>query len=272
VSEIDNETGEVLDAYEPPQPPKLPPLDMSHATPGLFAALAAAQARVGTVAKDGTNKHGGYDYATADSMIRGAREARAGTGLALLTTWSFSEIAGEADGDGQWPCAIVTMHFVLAHESGGWLSGKLSMHAIGSRRRPPDKAIAAAATYAEGFIERGLMRLDRADEGDDDVERREECDTRSAPRQQRPAQKPQQAQQNGQPTLASILAGIKDAAALDAWLKKHGARVRSSESRDAVIAHATKLGCVADDEHGEVSSYAWVTRRLGQIMTGTEAA
>jgi hypothetical protein len=56
------------------------------------------------------------------------------------------------------------------------------MHAIGSRRRPPDKAVAAALTYCEGFVERSLLRFDRSDEHADDVDRREEQDTAPARR------------------------------------------------------------------------------------------
>lgn len=162
-----------------------PSLDLSHATPKLWAALAEAQAKAHTVGKDGRNRDAGYNYATADSMIRGGARARAEAGakLALVTTWSQIDLspppnAGKPDGPGQWPSAEVTLHWALGcGEDGGYIAGTISTHAIGSRRRPPDKATAAAATYAEGFVERNLMRLDRAEESDDDVDRRTEQDT-----------------------------------------------------------------------------------------------
>jgi hypothetical protein len=266
---VDEETGEIAEDTRP-EPPKLAPLDLSHATPELFAALAEAQAAVGTVTKDARNKHAGYDYASADSMIRGGREARAGTGLALFTTWSFTEIDGAESDDGQWPCAIVTMHFVLTHASGGRLSGKLSMHAIGSKRRPPDKAIAAAATYAEGFVERNLMRLDRAEEAEHDVERREEQDTRPA---RKPQQRPTQQKPQERRALSAKLSDCDDEAQLEAWVKRYGVAVmREGESAiKNVAAQALKLGLEEDDPGGNVSSYAWVMNRL-QAMVSKETA
>lgn len=162
-----------------------PVLDLSHATPALWKALAEAQAKAHTVGKDGRNRDAGYNYATADSMIRGGARARAEAGgrLALVTSWSQVDLvvppnAGKDGGPGQWPSAEVTLHWALGcADDGGYISGTITTHAIGSRRRPPDKATAAAATYAEGFVERNLMRLDRAEESDDDVDRRTEQDT-----------------------------------------------------------------------------------------------
>lgn len=162
-----------------------PALDLSHATPALWKALAEAQAKAHTVGKDGRNRDAGYNYATADSMIRGGARARAEAGarLALVSSWSQVDLvpppnAGKDGGPGQWPSAEVTLHWALGcADDGGYIAGTITTHAIGSRRRPPDKATAAAATYAEGFVERNLMRLDRAEEGDDDVDRRAETDT-----------------------------------------------------------------------------------------------
>jgi hypothetical protein len=146
-------------------------MDLAQATPELFAALAKAQAQMHSVAKDGKNKDRNYNYATADSMIAGASKAREGTGLSLFSTWSSEDVVDDSDG-GQWVCAIVTLHWVLAHEGGGYIRGTITGHAIGSRGRPPDKAVAAAASYTEGFLERGLMRIDRGGNDTDDVDQR----------------------------------------------------------------------------------------------------
>jgi len=151
-------------------------LDVTHATPELFAALAAAQAKMSTVAKGGHNEFAHYDYATADSMIAGARAAREGTGLALLSTWSSADADDHGGDGGEWVCAIVTLHWVLSHAGGGYLRGTITSHAIGSKRRPPDKAVAAAATYAEGFLERGLMRIDRGAGDKTDVDQRDDTE------------------------------------------------------------------------------------------------
>jgi hypothetical protein len=62
--------------------------------------------------------------------------------------------------------------------------------------------------------------------------------------------------------------------ALEAWLAQHGVEVlrRGESAIKRVVAQATRLELVSDDEHGEVSSYAWVTKRLAKMVQGTEAA
>lgn len=157
------------------------PVDASHANGALFAALAKAQEQAQTVKKEGRNTQGRYLYAEADDMIAAGREARRGTGLSLLTTWALEEASTPGEYGNQWVSHRVAVHWVLAHSDGGYLTGAAYVDAVASRGRPPDKAIAAALTYAEGFVERGLMRLDR-DENPEDVDQRQE--PTQAPRQQ----------------------------------------------------------------------------------------
>lgn len=163
------------------------PLDLSHATPELWAALAKAQAAVKSVSKDGYNADKRYAYTTADSMIAAGGMARSAAGgeLAVVTAWEQEvveppESVGTKDGPGQWPVALVTLHFAIGHAGGGYIRGTASCHAIGSRARPPDKAVAAALTYAEGFVERGIMRLDRS-EGAQQQDAAHDVDSRSEP-------------------------------------------------------------------------------------------
>ena len=63
-------------------------------------------------------------------------------------------------------------------------------------------------------------------------------------------------------------------AALEAWIAQHGVEVmrRGESAIKRVVAQATRLELVSDDEHGEISSYAWVTKRLAKMVQGTEAA
>lgn len=224
---IDQETGEV----------RTSPLDVSRATPDLFAALAKAQAAVETVGKDGKNRDKHYSYATADSMIRGARAARAGSGLSLLTSWTYVELDPPEDtSSGQWPGAVVTLHYVLAHEGGGVVTGQLSMHAICSRGRPIDKAVASAATYAEGFVERNLMRLDRQEESKDDVERRGDEEA-TAPARPRPQVQPRPSG----PSLGAVLEAFAAASSLEAYKAAQGLaeqawKALSKPERDRVLA------------------------------------
>jgi hypothetical protein len=151
------------------------PLDTSEASADLFAALAKAQADVESVGKDGKNTQRGYKYATTEAMIRGSRQHLAAHGLAFFSTWSQSlpEVMEGNIGD-QFVAARVTIHWVLGHASGGQITGTAHMDAIGSKARPPDKAVAAALTYGLGFVLRGLLLLDRADEDEHSPDRRPE--------------------------------------------------------------------------------------------------
>jgi hypothetical protein len=150
-------------------------LDITKATGDLFAALAKAQADVESVGKDGTNTQRGYRYATTEAMIRGSRQHLAGHGLAFFSTWSQA-MPSVAPGDigKQHVAALVTIHWVLGHATGGQVSGTAHMDAIGSPARPPDKAVAAAVTYGLGFVLRGLLLLDRADEDEHSPDKRQE--------------------------------------------------------------------------------------------------
>jgi hypothetical protein len=150
-------------------------LDTSKASGDLYAALAKAQADVESVGKDGTNTQRGYRYATTEAMIRGSRQHLAGHGLAFFSTWS-QDAPDVAPGDigKQHVAARVTIHWTLGHATGGQISGRAHMDAIGSPARPPDKAVAAAVTYGLGFLLRGLLLLDRADEDEHSPDKRHE--------------------------------------------------------------------------------------------------
>lgn len=135
--------------------PQVGPLtiDASGANGALWAALAKAQDQAKTVTKGGFNEHARYKYATAEDMIAAGRAARRGTGLALVTSWSVQS-RDEAP-------PLLTLHWILAHGDGGVLRGSLIAPVQSSKRNGPDKQTAALASYLEGFVERGVMRLDR---------------------------------------------------------------------------------------------------------------
>lgn len=150
------------------------PIDMTHTTPALQAALASAQQQAGLVMKRGQNTERGYNYATADDMIAAATIARHETGLALLTNTSSEPPPEPEEYGNQWVCSVVTLHWVLTHADGGFLTGFISGPAIARRGTPRDKAEAAITTYLEGYLERSLFRLARSE-----VPQHEEVDQRN---------------------------------------------------------------------------------------------
>ncbi len=166
-----------------------PVIDLAHANADLFAALAAAQQEAQTVGKDAQNTQRGYKYASAESMVRAARAAMAGTGLAIISTWTSepAEIPDGGDIGNQFACATVIESFVVTHSSGGYITGRAELDAIASRARPYDKAVAAAATYMHGFVLRHVLNLDRAEDGELAVDQR--GDEGFTPTRTRPASK-----------------------------------------------------------------------------------
>jgi hypothetical protein len=174
-------------------------------------------------------------------MIAAGRVAREGTGLALITAWGTLPAPPRRRGEdygAQWIHCTVEIRWALVHASGGVLSGTVYGEAIASKGRPPDKAITAALTYAEGFLERSLMRLDR-DEDPDDV------DQRADDPEHREAQREAVSRELGptpQQRLAAALGAVRDQAGLVAWIGEHGTRVESPWAVEAVCARGEELG------------------------------
>lgn len=152
------------------------PLELEHASAHLFAALARAQAKAETVGKDAKNTDRGYNYATADAMARAARLAMAETGLAVFASFEVRTLPEPLRLGNQWVSEIVVEHFVLSYGDTdgnvGYVRGTATMPSVESRGRAPDKARMAAQTYMHGFVLRNLLNLDRNDEGDAAVDRR----------------------------------------------------------------------------------------------------
>lgn len=208
-------------------------LDISKATPDMLAALAKAQAEVQTVGKDGRNKDKNYNYSSAEAMIRGSRKPFGDNGLAFISSWTRQPLdAADQDIGNQFVCANVQMHFALTHASGGVISGTAEMDAIGSRARPPDKAVAATLTYMRGFVLRDLLNIDRADEDADAVDRRDEGNGWS-----RGAERPQP--QRGKRETQQIAAPKRDE-------KAEAARAAMIDLSKKVLAVATELGWKRD--------------------------
>lgn len=228
-----------MDEGTEPVPARLGVIDTSRITPELCAALALAQEQAKTVDKAGRNRDRNYRYATADDMIAAGRAARRGTGLALLTIWGTVPAALPRKGQdfgAQWVHATVEIRWVLTHAGGGLLSGVVHVDAIASKGRPPDKAIAAALTYGEGFLERGLMRLDR-DEDPDDVDQR--ADDRPADHRPAPAQPPSGPRLDECQTAEELRAWCEDCREMVA---EHGAKGLAR-----VVGHADRIGVQRGD-------------------------
>lgn len=167
-----------------------PPIDTSGASPALFAALAKAQSEVSTVGKDGENKHGNYNYATAESMIREARKRLAANGLAFVASCHVCQPSKAPSGDigKRFIYAEVVTEWRLVHVEGACIAGWTEMPALANTLTPPDKAIMAASTYSRGYILRDLLMIDRAEEEAYSPDQRREEEERERREQSTPQQ------------------------------------------------------------------------------------
>jgi len=172
---------------------------MEQTNADLYAALHRAQQQAECAAKDG--KHEYYNYATAEEIIRVAKQAMRDTGLAVACVGN--EIIGGPDD------LMLRSTFVVTHASGQSLTATADTPIIPGKGRPADKAAFGSKTEALAYFLRDLLQIPRnGDAGD--VSGRVDSDCNAAPRQyDRAPQRQQQAptQQGGDdaPTVRQLL-------------------------------------------------------------------
>lgn len=137
------------------------------ATPNLSAALVRAQSLVRPVGKDAYNAHHKYKYASAETMLAGAREALNAAGLAVSrVSWHVV--------DGNMPMLVSS--FRLDHESGETRDFvDLPWPILEGNGRPFDKAMAGALTTQQAYFVRDLLQMPKEDENE--IDRRNDAET-----------------------------------------------------------------------------------------------
>lgn len=133
-------------------------------TAKLAAALVAAQADAGSVAKDARNEFHRYDYASAEAMIREARDTLSKHGLALLPIGWALRARPDAAKEAKGAVGDVLSGFVLLHSSGEERELAVEWPVVLEKGRPEDKAVAGALTTSLAYLLRGLLLLPREDE------------------------------------------------------------------------------------------------------------
>jgi hypothetical protein len=109
-------------------------MNFEHATPDLFAALAAAQAEVENANKNSANPHFRSRYADLAEVLNSVRPVFAAHGIAIVQAPSF---------DG----ALVTVTTALVHGSGGRITSELSCVPAKS----DSQGVGACATYLRRY-------------------------------------------------------------------------------------------------------------------------
>ncbi len=142
----------------------------------LADALARAAGRVVSEAHDARNQHHGYRYTSAEAVIAGARRALAAEGVtAHVTSWVVSwgwggDVAPEAR---EWAAGIGRLVLTVAR-GGESIELTREWPVMVGKGRPADKGAAGAETQALAYALRGLLLIDRPEEDDTAVDRRDD--------------------------------------------------------------------------------------------------
>lgn len=131
----------------------------------LATALAKAQAAMKGAAKDSTNPHFKNRYADLASIWDACRGPLTANGLAVIQTTT---------GDG----AKVVVRTVLAHSSGQWIAGDLTMTA----QQNTPQAVGSCITYARRYALAAMVGVAPDDDDDAEAAERPAVQSRSAPR------------------------------------------------------------------------------------------
>lgn len=133
-------------------------------------ALLEAQKALENVGRDKSNKHGNYDYVSAEEMIRSCREVLHEQGLSLFVLHQGLEVihTKTLSRDGAKDVDAVHLHRVLRLSKGDehidlqndWVTPI-------ENGRPLDKAMAVATTSAMNYFLRDLLLVPRVDKSDD---------------------------------------------------------------------------------------------------------
>ncbi len=127
-------------------------MSTQHAAGGLAGALLTAQRAIGAVGKDASNSYQGYDYVSAEKMIRASRGALHSAGLVFYV--AGVELQGEC----------VQVRYTLQHPDSGEGTELLRVFpVVPGKGRPADKAHAGALTACMSYTLRDLLLIPRVD-------------------------------------------------------------------------------------------------------------
>lgn len=122
-------------------------MNTDHATPELFAALAAAQAEIGNAAKNASNPHFRSNYADLAEVLTTIRPCLAKHGLCLIQAPSFTG-------------STVEVTSTIGHAAGGWIAST-----IGCVPAKTDaQGIGSAITYLRRYAAAAMAGIAQEDD------------------------------------------------------------------------------------------------------------
>ena len=126
-------------------------------TMGVWAALKEAQQSIEAVGKGSQNQFHGYNYTSAEDMLKACRKALHDAGLvAYRLSWKINSTEAGV---------MVSSHFciALAENDEESVCANVEYPAIPGNGRPLDKAISAALTTSFSYWLRDMLMLPRVD-------------------------------------------------------------------------------------------------------------
>jgi len=146
---------------------------MSEENKTIAGALLEAQRSAEAVTKSSKNKHHGFNYASAESMIAGCRDH--------LHTACLAVYGGDQEVVEVGSAFVLRASYVVSHESGASVLYQRDLVFEAGKGRPLDKALLGAATESLGYFLRDLLLIPRQEV---DVSGRD--DSKHAPRKPSP--------------------------------------------------------------------------------------
>ena len=197
----------------------------------LAAALAKAQGAITTAAKDKTNPFLKSSYADLASVMAAARAHLSANGLAVIQTAETTN-------------AGVSVTTMLAHASGQWISGTMSMEAGEERGKSSAQVLGSIVTYLRRYGYMAITGVVADDDDDGNAATGRPTQTQPAPKAEAP--KPAPEPQNGDPAEETFWYTGRTKA-IHQWLTDtygvnidavhdQGKKLRDFANRDAFVA------------------------------------
>jgi hypothetical protein len=192
-------------------------MNTDHATPELFAALAAAQAEIGNAAKNASNPHFRSTYADLAEVLTTIRPCLAKHGLCLIQAPSFTG-------------STVEVTSTIGHAAGGWIASTIACVPAKSDAQ----GIGSAITYLRRYAAAAMAGI--AQEDDDGQAAAHNTPPASPPQRKPPTQR--KATPPAGPTAAEMKAALREA------YQKAG--IASGDIAEAIM---RKAGYLAEGQH-----------------------
>ena len=128
---------------------------MNAPNPALYAALSAAQSKIGHASKDANNPHFKSKYASLPAVLDAIREPFADNGLALIQAPSLTAVNGAPP--------LLSVETIIAHKDGGTISCVLSCSLADGK----PQTVGSAISYLRRYGAMALAGVAASEEDDD---------------------------------------------------------------------------------------------------------